>query len=73
MKPKSLVPNAPCGVERFMSCEALEGREEVPNAPCGVESAIENRREQLVMLFLMHRVELKAFSSICFSKIPHSS
>ena len=32
----------------------------VPNAPCGVESCKGDREGEGVVLFLMHRVELKA-------------
>ena len=34
---KTLVPNAPCGVERVHLLSGAEDKVLVPNAPCGVE------------------------------------
>ena len=34
------VPNAPCGVERFMSSGSIFVELLVPNAPCGVERSL---------------------------------
>ncbi len=33
----AIVPNAPCGVERFLLRVILADKVHVPNAPCGVE------------------------------------
>ena len=55
------VPNAPCGVESQWNAKKLLQKIKVPNAPCGVESSIrKGKHEETAVLFLMHRVELKA-------------
>ncbi len=57
------VPNAPCGVESCSAKQYSINERPVPNAPCGVESYLEFFRELILMLvFLMHRVELKVSS-----------
>ena len=57
----SLVPNLPCGVERFSSEFARRlSRIPVPNLPCGVESNGSDEPFLLVKVtFLICRVELK--------------
>ena len=59
------VPNAPCGVEsNLFHIVHFFSHPAVPNAPCGVESQSFAVLPQASFqgLFLMHRVELKAFS-----------
>ena len=55
------VPNAPCGVERFLlGFYITPTLPVVPNAPCGVER--QTAKKDLTKCwhwFLMHRVELK--------------
>ena len=54
------VPNAPCGVERFLLSFLSDSKSlPVPNAPCGVESLAPAKQKGFIFLFLMHRVELK--------------
>ncbi len=56
----SVVPNAPCGVERVgAKQDDLVPLLCVPNAPCGVESGLLQRTQRRPAVFLMHRVELK--------------
>ncbi len=57
--PPLSVPNAPCGVESLKHNNIIIRPEFVPNAPCGVESRIVLFALFTLILFLMHRVELK--------------
>ena len=61
--PKALVPNAPCGVESMVDFEYPFDELAVPNAPCGVESRVYTENSYALVKFLMHRVELKGFTS----------
>ena len=54
------VPNAPCGVESYLDFSYIQGfKFFVPNAPCGVESKNTVLSSAKILMFLMHRVELK--------------
>ena len=53
------VPNAPCGVESRAVRERSKWKYDVPNAPCGVERNLKQLSKSLLLVFLMHRVELK--------------
>ncbi len=55
------VPNAPCGVESACADVQVLITTSVPNAPCGVERKVKAMKPAFVSVFLMHRVELKAY------------
>ncbi len=58
---KNFVPNAPYGVERKVFLQkGGRASAQVPNAPYGVERLLKEFSEGFGLLFLMHRMELKA-------------
>ncbi len=56
-----IVPNVPCGVESLETFPWWQYLGQVPNVPCGVESTTFDCSIGFKPVFLMYRVELKAY------------